>query len=80
MILVIGWALYALAVLLVLHCAYWSVMSHRGLRILIIPGPSTVLAILSVLAGAATWAMAIPVVMVDLASWFFQVVGPWPFR
>jgi len=79
MMLVIGWTLYGVAVLTVLRSAYHSFMSHRGLRILIVAGPSTLLAVLSVLAGAATWGLVIAVVVVDLASWFFQKVGPWPF-
>jgi hypothetical protein len=75
---VIGWILYGLAVLLVLRNAYHSFLSHRGLKILIVGGPYTVLAVLSLLANAAPWVMVIPVGVVDLTSWWFQKVARWP--
>jgi hypothetical protein len=50
----VGWLLYGVAILLVLRNAYNSFLSHRGLRILIVAGPSTLLAILSVLVGPVT--------------------------
>jgi hypothetical protein len=78
MIQVIGWTLYGAAVLMVLRNAHCSFQSHRGRMILIIGGPSTLLAILSVLAGAAPWEFVIAVAVVDLASWFLQQAGPWP--
>jgi len=80
MMQLIGWILYGVAVLLLLRNAYNSFLSHRGLRILIVAGPSTVLAVLSVLAGAVTWSLAIPVVVVDLAAWGLQRIGFWPLR
>ena len=76
----IGWILYGVAVLLVLRDAYNSFWSHRGMRILIVAGPSTLLAILGVLVGPITWTLAIPVVVVDLAAWGLQRVAFWPLR
>jgi hypothetical protein len=76
----VGWILYGVAILLVLRNAYNSVLSHRGLRILILAGPSTLLAILSVLVGPVTWSLAIPVVVVDLAAWGLQRIAFWPLR
>jgi hypothetical protein len=74
----IGWILYGVAVLLVLRDAYNSFWSHRGMRILIVAGPSTLLATLSMLVGAVTWPFVIPIVVVDLAAWGLQRVAFWP--
>ena len=70
--LFLGWALCILAVSAAAWSAYHSVMSHRGMRVLVMLGPATVLAILSVITGAIPWLVVVPIALVDGVSWHFQ--------
>ena len=67
-----GWVLYALAVFVVLYNEYRAWQVRRGLMLLILPGPATVLAILSGLAQAAPWPAVLLVAILDFGAYVIR--------
>ena len=75
----IGWILLSVGALGALRAAYRSVQSHRGMRILLIPGAATALAVAGAFASGATWVLPVAIGGLEVTAWLLQAAGPWPF-